>query len=103
MRTIIISILSTLLLAFTVLAQEDTQEKIKCSGTWTLINESGWVVRSKEGTVLPLSYNTEIIGCSKKSIKLNHKHSGRSVAIFCQPSKIEHGLPDITKVIIICK
>lgn len=85
------------------LANETIPLTPKCNGKWVLTDASGWAVRNEEGLILPLSYNTVVLGCAKTPINLKHQHSGKSVVITCSPSNLEFGLPTVTKVIIICK
>ena len=97
---VIVVILST---AVHTIAEDQVSIKYNCTGPWTLINWYGWSVRSSEGVILPLDYNTITIGCAKKPITLQPEHAGTTVVIYCQQPKIEPQAPTVSKIIFVCK
>jgi hypothetical protein len=103
MKNFIFSLIWFFLCAPLAFAEETNSTTFNCAGTWILSNESGWVVRNEKGIILPLSHDTIVVGCAKKPIKLNRELSGRPVEIACQASTPDFALPNVTKVIIICK
>ncbi len=74
-----------------------------CPGNWVLEKPSGWVVRNEEGTMLPLTSGTQILGCGQAPATLSDELSGVSVSIICTPPPVENGLPDIVSVSIVCE
>ena len=84
-------------------AESTNSTTVTCNGDWVILNLDGWVVKNDSGVILPLSYNTTVIGCTKKPIKLYSELSGASVEINCMPSTVDSGLPNIKSVTIICK
>ena len=103
MKNFLLFFILILILNVPASANNSTTYATQCSGKWVLIDDSGWAVRNEEGIILPLSYDTVVLGCAKAPIKLKPKLSGASVEVTCKPSLQEFGMPSITKIIIICR
>lgn len=86
-----------------VSSAEPINDNQDCSGAWTLLNEHGWVVKNKNGIIIPLSYSTIIYGCDSKPIKLYSGLNKARVTIKCLPLEGKDQTPTIQKLYIICE
>jgi len=105
MKKILWCICFVLLLAGTSVAQDDATNSTNnvCPGNWVLSKPSGWVITNEDGTVLPLSGRTVVLGCNRQPISLEGNLDGASVDVECAPSSVMNGLPDIITISIVCK
>ncbi len=105
MKTLFLCICLMFLFAGAIHAEEGESNSTDnlCQGYWTLSNQAGWVIRNKEGVVLPLSASTVVFGCGKIPVSLEKDLSGVSVDARCAPSPVENGLPDVVSISIVCE
>lgn len=75
----------------------------ECPGTWELKNYGGWFVYNQNGTTLPIPAGARLIDCLNNEASLAPALNGAEAHIECQTLREGQTIPDIKKIILICR
>lgn len=104
MKALFLLVTVTMLIFSNAHGQETNIKKdAELQGPWILENFGTWIVRNKNGTILPLSFTTTLYDCGKKITSISKELNGYEVKISYFYKNEKDTLPEIETVFLICK